>query len=143
MSGTLLCLLIAMSPPAEYAKPGLLAEAEALVKNASGIVLDVRAKQQYLAGHIPGAVSVNAAAWGKAFTPNADAVEWGKRLGEAGIDLGKPVIICGSDDMREAARIWWILRYWGVKDVRLLNGGWSAWQAAGGKTSSSGRPARV
>ena len=23
---------------------------------------------------------------------------------------------------KDAARIWWILRYWGVKDVRIING---------------------
>ena len=33
--------------------------------------------------------------------------------------------------MRETIvrRIWWILRYWGVKDARLLNGGWKTWKA--------------
>ncbi len=25
---------------------------------------------------------------------------------------------------KDAARVWWILRYWGVEDVRLVNGGW-------------------
>ena len=32
---------------------------------------------------------------------------------------------------RNAARIWWILRYWGVEDARLLDGGWQGWQSAG------------
>jgi thiosulfate/3-mercaptopyruvate sulfurtransferase len=33
--------------------------------------------------------------------------------------------------------VWWILRYWGVKDVRLLNGGWSGYLAAKGETSTA------
>src|SRR5690606_22625971 len=33
--------------------------------------------------------------------------------------------------MKDAARIWWILRYWGVEDARLLNGGWKTWETAG------------
>ena len=31
----------------------------------------------------------------------------------------------------EAARIWWILRYWSVEDVRLLNGNWTTWKKTG------------
>ena len=34
---------------------------------------------------------------------------------------------------KDAARIWYVLRYWGFDDVRVLNGGWKAWLAAGGK----------
>jgi thiosulfate/3-mercaptopyruvate sulfurtransferase len=132
MSITFVCLLLSVAPPADYAKPELLADAAALVKTPAGLVLDLRARPQYLQGHIPGAVWINAPAWGKAFTPNASASDWEKRLGEVGVDLEKPVILCGGDDMREAARLWWILRYWGLKDVRILNGGWSAWQAAQG-----------
>ncbi|HEV8062682.1 MAG TPA: sulfurtransferase [Gemmataceae bacterium] len=139
MSSSLLCLVLAIAPAADYAKPELLAEASVLVKDPKGLILDVRGKAQYLRGHIPGAVWVDAVAWGKAFTPRASAGDWSKRLGDAGIDLDKPVVLCGSDDVREAARIWWIMRYWGVKDVRILNGGWPAWQAAGGQAAKEER----
>ena len=81
MLGALLCLSIMGAPSADYAQPALLADAEAFVKNPTGLVLDVRAKQQYDAGHIPGAVWVNAPAWAKAFTPTASATDWSKRLG--------------------------------------------------------------
>ncbi len=106
------------------------------VKVQLGLILDLRPRQQYMAGHIPGAVSVNAAAWTKAFNPSASADEWSKRLGEAGIETDKTVILYGGEDPREAARIWWILRYWGARDARILNGGWTAWRAAGGQAST-------
>jgi thiosulfate/3-mercaptopyruvate sulfurtransferase len=121
---------------ADYPKPDLLVAAETFIKQPTGLVLDVRSRQNYLAGHIPGAVSVNAAGWGKAFTPTASDDEWAKRLGQAGIQPDKTVILCGGDDPREATRIWWILHYWGIRDVRILNGGWPAWQSAGGPRST-------
>jgi thiosulfate/3-mercaptopyruvate sulfurtransferase len=111
----------------------LLVEAAALAKSPLDLVLDVRSKDQYLEGHIPQAVWVDAVEWGKAFAPEPSARDWARRLGSAGIGLDTRVVVCGGDDVRDAARIWWILRYWGVKDVRLLNGGWSAWRAADGK----------
>src|SRR5439155_11943156 len=39
------------------------------------------------------------------------------------------VVLYDDTMSRDAARVWWILRYWGVKDARLLNGGWPAWTA--------------
>ena len=44
-----------------------------------------------------------------------------------GIDNNSKVVIYDDDWNKEAARIWWILKYWGVSDARLLNGGWKAW----------------
>ena len=120
---------------ADYPRPKLLVEAGTLAGNPSGVILDIRPQEQYLAGHIPGAVSVNAAEWTKAFKPSATTAEWGKRLGQVGIDTDKTVIVCGGGDVRDAARVWWILHYWGVRDARILNGGWPAWQASGGPTS--------
>jgi thiosulfate/3-mercaptopyruvate sulfurtransferase len=128
-------LLLGVVPPADYARPELLADAAALMKSPTGLVLDIRAKPVYLQGHIPGAVWINASAWSKAFTPAANSTDWAQRLGAVGIDPEKPVILCGGDDVREAARLWWILRYWGLNDVKILNGGWSAWKAAGGKVA--------
>jgi thiosulfate/3-mercaptopyruvate sulfurtransferase len=38
------------------------------------------------------------------------------------------VVVYDDNFGKDAARIWWILRYWGVEDVRLLNGGWVGWE---------------
>ena len=37
------------------------------------------------------------------------------------------MVIYDNGTCRDAATIWWILRYWGVEDVRLLDAGWSGW----------------
>ena len=39
-----------------------------------------------------------------------------------------------------AARLWWLLRYFGHERVSVLDGGWTAWQAAGGPTESASPP---
>jgi thiosulfate/3-mercaptopyruvate sulfurtransferase len=46
-------------------------------------------------------------------------------------------VVVYSNDVKDATRIWWILRYWGLKDARLLDGGWQAWQAAHGPQATS------
>ena len=95
-------------------------------------VLDVRYRMggppgpdEYAAGHVPGARWVDHAEWAKEFGDGRDAEGWGKRIGRLGIGSDSTVVVYDDSRSKDAARIWWVLRYWGVEDVRLLNGGGS------------------
>jgi thiosulfate/3-mercaptopyruvate sulfurtransferase len=119
---------------AKYGRPELLIEAGDLAKpevSKQFRILDARPFLDYARGHIPGAEGVDAAAWAKKFTAEpANAQVWGKLIGGLGLDPNKHKVVVYADDVRDAARVWWILRYWGFQDVRLVNGGWPAWVAA-------------
>ncbi|HEX5271972.1 MAG TPA: sulfurtransferase [Gemmataceae bacterium] len=143
MTPHLLCTaLLLLTPGADakgnkYPHADLLVEASELAKAVPAKkvrLLDTRAKAKYDAGHVPGAVRVDVPAWGKSFAAGPDKDTWTKLLGDRGLDPSLPVVVYG-DDVRESARAWWILRYWGFKEARLLNGGWSAWAAANGAAS--------
>lgn len=122
-----------------YARPGLLLEPNELVKPEARKhfhILDARARKQYDAGHVPGAVWVDHAAWATAFKESQDPTAWAKRIGDLGIGAdGHVVVIYDGKTINDAARIWWILHYWGIPHVGLLNGGWRGWLAAGGSVS--------
>lgn len=127
---TLILTAFAFGADDTYPKPTLLVEPAALTKPANKfVVLDARDRTKYDAGHIPAARWVDHAAWAKAFADGADADGWGKRIGALGISADTPVVVYDDAKSKDAARVWWILRYWGAADVRLLNGGWVGWQA--------------
>jgi thiosulfate/3-mercaptopyruvate sulfurtransferase len=135
----ILFLVLGLAPgdkPAGYARPELLVEPGDLLQPGARktfIILDARPKKAYEAGHVPGAVWVDADAWARAFAAGQVSSDWAKRVGALGIDARAKVVVYDANRAKDAARIWWILRYWGVKDARLLNGGWGGWLAAGGK----------
>jgi thiosulfate/3-mercaptopyruvate sulfurtransferase len=127
-----------------YARPDLLIEPAELAKSldpATFVVLDVRERDKYEAGHVPGARRVDHGAWSKAFGAGTDADAWSRRIGELGIGRRTRVVVYDDNSSKDAARIWWILRYWGIDDVRLLNGGWRGWQRAGLPISKEAPPA--
>jgi thiosulfate/3-mercaptopyruvate sulfurtransferase len=129
-------VLLSLSAEAGYPRPELLAEPAELRKADPArpvCILDARGKGQYKEGHIPGAVWVDALTWGRAFGDGKDADSWQSRIGGLGITRDTPVIVYDEAVTPTAARVWWILRYWGIRDVRLLNGGWKGWLAADGK----------
>jgi thiosulfate/3-mercaptopyruvate sulfurtransferase len=118
-----------------YPRPELLMEAAELAKPEAArkwIVLDARGRDKYREGHVLGAVWVDAITWARQFGEGKDRDAWAKRIGNLGINRDAHVVIYDDTLNKDAARVWWILRYWGVADVRLLNGGWNAWKAAGG-----------
>jgi thiosulfate/3-mercaptopyruvate sulfurtransferase len=100
-------------------------------------ILDARSLSEYEFRHIPGAVWVNYPAWSEAFRNRRLMEVWQKGMGELGIDVGTPVVIYDGGFGFEAACLRLMLRYWGVEDVRLINGGWPAWQFAAGPQVSA------
>ncbi|MCL6636492.1 MAG: sulfurtransferase [Alicyclobacillus sp.] len=98
-------------------------------------------RQQYLEGHIPGAYyldmehdlsSPQQAHGGR--HPLPDPQELASKLSAAGVtDASHLVVYDEGGGM--ALRAWWLLRYLGADRVYVLDGGWSAWLAAGGPIS--------
>jgi thiosulfate/3-mercaptopyruvate sulfurtransferase len=123
-----------------------LASAVRSVSAPRPVVLDVRWRlggpppaELYASGHLPGAVGVDldrelAAAVGDGSRgrhplPEPDALQ--AALRRWGIDGDSPVVAYDDADGSSAARAWWLLRWAGLGDVRVLDGGIAAWTAAG------------
>jgi thiosulfate/3-mercaptopyruvate sulfurtransferase len=108
----------------------------------------------YLAGHLPGAVFVDLdrdlagtpGTGGRHPLPDAAAFQAAMR--RAGLSTGRPVVAYDDGDSIAAARAWWTLRYFGHAQVRVLDGGFSAWVTAGlpvvaGEAAEPDEPAPV
>jgi thiosulfate/3-mercaptopyruvate sulfurtransferase len=65
--------------------------------------------------------------------PLPDIATLSATLRSVGVCSQEPTLIVAYDDSRFAfaARFWWLLRYLGHERVVILDGGFSAWQAAG------------
>jgi len=124
----------------QYARPELLLEPAQLAKPDVArryVVLDVRSQEQYDEGHVPGARRVDHDAWKGDWADGKDVEGWSKRIGDLGIGPDSKVVIYDDNGTKDAARIWWMLKYWGIEDVRLLNGGWIGWKSSGLPTTQA------
>lgn len=114
-------------------------------------VLDVRwslggppGAEAFAAGHVPGAAYVDLdtaladppGPGGR--HPLPDPERFAAAMRDAGVRHDRPVVVYDDWQGRAAARAWWLLRLHGHHDVRLLDGGWSAWREAGGPVESGG-----
>lgn len=116
------------------------------LKEGAVVVADVRfspkdplyGRSAYEAGHLPGAVFVDFKAdltdppqehGGRSPLPSAERVA--KRFGELGIDRTSTVVVYEDTNGPAASRLWWVLKYIGVEDVKVLDGGYEAWVQAG------------
>ncbi len=97
--------------------------------------------EQYAAGHIPGAVHLDYAEHLKdPATPYALRVaapaRFAEVLGANGVGDDTTVLAYDDGDVPYAARLVWMLRYYGHDDVRILAGGFKAYVAAGLPTAT-------
>nr|WP_085914268.1 sulfurtransferase [Pseudonocardia autotrophica] len=109
------------------------------------VLLDVRwalgdpdGRAHHRAAHLPGAVYVDLdtelsrhtgdPADGRHPLPEPAALQSAAR--RWGIRADRPVVVYDASGGLAAARAWWLLRWGGHDDVRLLDGGLSAWQQA-------------
>ena len=107
------------------------------LKNPKLVIVDVRKPEEYAAGHIPGAVNVFYGSW---------AIKKGELLNElpadedlrdvissAGIEPSSWVVVVGKNaavpDRWDSTRVAFTLKYAGVENVAVLNGGYDKWVA--------------
>ena len=122
----------------------LIGVAELAERLADVTVLDVRYRmggpgglEEFAAGHVPGASYVDlgtalAAAPGpRGRHPLPEVGDFVAAMRAAGVSDARPVVVYDDWSGHAAARCWWLLRHHGHRDVRVLDGAWPAWRAAG------------
>ena len=122
---------------------------DAALRNVSAprpVLLDVRWRlggpppaELYASGHLAGAVAVDLdrdlaapvgdGKRGRHPLPEPGALQ--EVLRRWGINEDSSVVAYDDADGSSAARAWWLLRWAGLRDVRVLDGGIAAWTAAG------------
>jgi thiosulfate/3-mercaptopyruvate sulfurtransferase len=102
-------------------------------------ILDTRPQADYAKGHIPGAVWVNVKSWQHVGSKEGgfhDSNAWSELVGQLGVGNESQVVVYGSS-LPDAARIWWTLKYLGLSNVTLLDGGWPLWTEQHGPTDTA------
>jgi thiosulfate/3-mercaptopyruvate sulfurtransferase len=93
---------------------------------------------EYAAAHLPGAYYLHldrdlsspiTASSGR--HPLPDPVRLAARLSELGLGTGGQLIAYDQGNGAHAARLWWLARWIGIRNVAVLDGGVAAWRAAG------------
>lgn len=97
--------------------------------------LDARPAEAYAEGHISNAVHLGA---DEVDDPSAHVngarlpqTAIATMLGERGIDRDTKVVLYDDQGGFHAARLFWMLEYFGHQNVAVLNGGFPKWQAEG------------
>jgi len=132
----LLALLIPLTGAARTIEP--IVSTDWLAKNLDKpkvTVIDIRKVEDYRAGHIPKAVNIFANTWAvmsgglrNQLPPLDDLADI---IGSAGITPDSQVIVAGNADTppnrADITRIAWTLRYAGLVNVAVLDGGYQKW----------------
>jgi thiosulfate/3-mercaptopyruvate sulfurtransferase len=122
------------------ANPDLLVDSAWILENADDPnvrLIDVRGDlEEYAAGHIPGAVHIDV---GDQMTNPEDSTRGqiltqdalSALLSSLGIKPEDTIVLYDANNNLQAARAYWVLKYYQHGDVRILNGGTNTWTAEG------------
>lgn len=130
------------------AADGVLIDAPSLARTIGTVdapaLLDVRwyltgpqGVEEYRRGHLPGACFVDldrdltGAPGSGGRHPLPDLASFQAAMRRCGVSAGRAVVVYDASTSMAAARAWWLLRYSGHQRVRVLDGGYAAWIAAG------------
>lgn len=102
-----------------------------------------RGRQEYLEAHVPGAPYLDIDGdlaglpeHGPGRHPIPSPQAFAAAASRAGIGPATHVVAYDASGGAYAARLWWLLRYFGHEQVSLLDGGWIEWLAHGYATES-------
>lgn len=112
-----------------------LGEADLVVIDGSFFMPDENrnAQAEYLAGHIPGSVffDIDAIADHTVDLPHMlpQPEAFAAAMRELGISETMRLVVYDAAGLQGVARVWWTLRLFGAKDVKILTGGLPKWKA--------------
>jgi thiosulfate/3-mercaptopyruvate sulfurtransferase len=142
----LLSLLLCFAFAADAALSGAIVDAKFVEKAAArgAILWDVRSAEQYREGHLPGAVNIDHPSRtlidekAQQFLPVETIAA---RLGAAGIDLKKEIVVYGTPGSPYPYFAEFMLDYFGARKVHVFNDGIDAWKA-GKRPVTTAEPVR-
>src|SRR4249919_1508418 len=127
----------------EYTREKLLTTASELEKKLGSLdlcLIDVRPAEQFAQEHIPGAVHFDLFGLSLVDTSEAPLKAFMYMIHHVlelrGVSESKEVVFYEENSGMRAARGLWFLEYFGHSNVRMLDGGFEAWKAAGGATTT-------
>lgn len=101
-------------------------------------------RAEFEAAHIPGAVYVDIdeisdadSAFPHMLPP---AHKFASRMQGLGIGDGNRIVVYDNSPLHSAARLWWMLRVFGAREIALLDGGLEKWIAEARPTESGAAP---
>jgi thiosulfate/3-mercaptopyruvate sulfurtransferase len=122
----------------QYAREMLLttvAELQSKLGAPNLCVIDVRPAEDYARGHIPGATHFDLFGLSLIDTSEAPLKAFMFMIHHVlelrGVNESKEVVFYEDNSGMRAARGLWFLEYYGHPSVKMLDGGFKAWQAAG------------
>jgi thiosulfate/3-mercaptopyruvate sulfurtransferase len=127
----------------EYTREKLLTTPAELQKKLGSpdlCLIDVRPAEQFAQGHIPGAVHFDLFGLSLVDTSEAPLRAFMHMIHHVlelrGVSDDKEVVFYESNSGMRAARGLWFLEYFGHPNARMLDGGFDAWKAAGGRITT-------
>ena len=91
--------------------------------------------EEYLSGHIPGAVFMDLADLVDTGSPIDNTLpppeKFASRMQSLGLGDGSRIVIYDDSAVKTAARAWFMLKLFGAHDVAILDGGIAKWKAEG------------
>jgi len=134
----------------QYTRETLLTTASELQRklNAENLcIIDVRPAEDYANGHIPGATHFDLFGLSLIDTSDAPLKAFMFMIHHVlelrGVSESKEVVFYEDNSGMRAARGLWFLEYYGHPNVKMLDGGFQAWKAAGAPLTSDATPPKA
>ena len=134
----------------QYTRETLLTTASELQRklNAENLcIIDVRPAEDYANGHIPGATHFDLFGLSLIDTSDAPLKAFMFMIHHVlelrGVSESKEAVFYEDNSGMRAARGLWFLEYYGHPNVKMLDGGFRAWKAAGAPVTSDATPPKT
>lgn len=101
-----------------------------IARKPTTVIVSARTADDYAQVHITGAVHVRYQDLNDDMAMLIPVDQIAKILGEKGISESKTIVLYDDGSEKYSGRLYWVLKYLGAPDVKILDGGMPAWRAS-------------